>query len=168
MASGCAMHAISVLTADSPLEHIITQEVFPGHWPISDHFNQNFGMVHSLCTHGQSNSWRIGKWLTISNFLFCTLSACPSIAGSTWIAWGNFYVETTLWPIRFSLLRKLHSKYETEIRNGSEKKLHWPSCTCASSLTQTQKFGRQISNYLTIKFGLRTMYTLCFVILQPM
>jgi len=36
-------------------------------WPLanSDHFpkmaNQNFSMVYSLCTHGQSNSWRIGE-----------------------------------------------------------------------------------------------------------
>ena len=42
-------------------EHKITA----GYRPISDHLskmtNQNFNMVHSLCTHGQSNSWRIGK-----------------------------------------------------------------------------------------------------------
>ena len=52
-------------------------KITAGHWPISDHFskmaNQNCSMVHSLCTHGQSNSWRIGKWPTISNFLFGTL-----------------------------------------------------------------------------------------------
>ena len=49
-------------------------KITAGHWPISNHFskmaNQNFSMVHSLCTHGQSNSQ---KWPSISNFLFCTL-----------------------------------------------------------------------------------------------
>ena len=52
-------------------------KITAGHWPISDHFSkmadQNFSMVHSLCTHDQSNSWGIGKWPTISNFLFSTL-----------------------------------------------------------------------------------------------
>jgi len=37
--------------------------------------SQNFSMVHSLCTHGQSNSWRIGK--IADHFKFLTLhSAC--------------------------------------------------------------------------------------------
>ena len=35
------------------------------HWPISKRFSKmakpTLGMVYSLCTHGQSNSWRIGK-----------------------------------------------------------------------------------------------------------
>ena len=52
------------------------RKITAGHWPISNHFskmaNQNFSMVHSLCTHGQSNSSTVGKWPNISNFLFCT------------------------------------------------------------------------------------------------
>jgi len=57
-------------------------------WPLAnfDHFSkmadQNFSMVHSLCTCGQSNSWRIGK--VASHFKFLILrSAAVSIA---WIA----------------------------------------------------------------------------------
>ena len=51
-------------------------------WPLAnfDHFskmaNQSFDMVHSLCTHGQSNSWRIGKVADHFKFLiFCALHA---------------------------------------------------------------------------------------------
>ena len=44
-----------------------------GHWPMSDHFskmaNQNFSTVHSLCTHGQLNSRRIGKMADHLKFL---------------------------------------------------------------------------------------------------
>ena len=44
--------------------------------------NQNFSMGHSLCTHGQTNSW-IEKWLTISNFVFCTLGVAGHVLASS-------------------------------------------------------------------------------------
>jgi len=48
-------------------------KITAGHWLISDHFskmaNQNFSMVRSLCTHGQSNSSRIGKMTDHFKFL---------------------------------------------------------------------------------------------------
>ena len=42
--------------------------------------NQNFSVVHSFCTHGQSNSWRIGKMANLFKFLI--LHSDPLTGGS--------------------------------------------------------------------------------------
>ena len=54
-------------------------KITAGHWPISNHFskmaNQNFSMVHSLCTHGQSNC---KNWKMADHFKFLILHSGPS------------------------------------------------------------------------------------------
>ena len=78
-------------------------------WPISNHFskmaNQNFGMVHLLCTHGQSNSWRIGKMADHFKFLILH-SALVSHKGwhEEWrlLEWEG---QSTSWGLQWSAER---------------------------------------------------------------
>jgi len=62
-------------------KHSAGCKITAGHWPISDHFskmaNQIFSMVHSLCSYvhvANQIHEELEKWLTISNFLFYTLT----------------------------------------------------------------------------------------------
>ena len=69
------------------------------HWPISNYFskmaNQNFSIVHLLCTHGPSITWRTGKMADHFNFLFCTLYVCmvmpPYVSNSALCAWFGIW-----------------------------------------------------------------------------
>ena len=62
------------------------RKITAGHWPISDHLskmaNQNFSMVHSLCTHGQSNSSRIGNMADHFKFLILHSASLQVLSSS--------------------------------------------------------------------------------------
>ena len=97
MTSRLGVHA----TRNTHIECKITA----GHWLISNHFskmaNQNCSMVHSLCTHGQSNSWGIGKMADNLKFLICTLwhMVNMGVASAQWSA--DDHHQTNLVPVSF-------------------------------------------------------------------
>ena len=57
-------------------------KITAGHWPISSHFsemaNQNFSVVHSLCTHVPIKFMKNGRQFQVS--LFCTLHVCMCVS----------------------------------------------------------------------------------------
>jgi len=52
-------------------------KITAGHWPISDHFSERPIKMLAWCIHfvhmANQIHVELEKWLTISNFLFCTL-----------------------------------------------------------------------------------------------